>query len=289
MRIINYITSENADFVNLEKVIGESYQIIRSDPENLQIDPGSCDLVLVNSDIELHHLINLLTNFYSMFDFVDIPIILAAGESYIGPFNKQLPPGISGVIAKPFQGDQTSRNIDQFLLPVGTTPCADKLVTLFCQALISVIETNLEQTPIQTALYTKKNYLLFGDISASMELSEGLKGSIAVAFPRELAVMQAEKMTACNRSDLDEHIIFEGVGEIINQIAGKAMTIGSLTGVDFSISLPDIKAQAGRKLGHNEDAGHQVILFELYGQPLALHLCLEQTAKLAPQPQTVSK
>lgn len=282
---IIYITAKEEGLIELSRSVGETFNIVRATLGDLQIDPASCNLILVDADIEFNQLLNLLTNIYLKFDFIDIPIVLAVKEAHAGPFRKHLPPEVSGMISKPFETKQTISSIKQILCPAGSKTCPDNLVTLFCQSLTAVIETNLNQIPIKTASYDKSNYLLYGDISASMELSGGLTGSIAVAFPHDLAILQAEKMTSCNRSELDDHIILEGVGEIINQIAGKAMTIGSLTGVVFSISLPNIKAQAGRKLDRCGSTSHQVVIFELFGQQLSLHLCLELSPKTAPQTQ----
>lgn len=103
------------------------------------------------------------------------------------------------------------------------------------------------RTGIQRAgLKIKNNFKMFGDYSGVIGLAGSGSGVAIVSFPKELARLAVANMLYMDPAELEESDIEDGVGELINMIAGAAKS--SFTGSPFSfdISLPNvIKGRAG--------------------------------------------
>ena len=112
-------------------------------------------------------------------------------------------------------------------------------------------------------VYVKKNYVMFGDISGVIGVSGKVTGSSAVSLPGPLALkvvsaMMGEEVTG----GLTDTIVHDGVGELINMIAGCAKTTLSSTPYKFDITLPTIISGRGHEMYHKQGTQCVSMIFE---------------------------
>ena len=68
--------------------------------------------------------------------------------------------------------------------------------------------------------------------------------------------------------------VCDGVGEIINMIAGQAKAMLVKTKYHFTISIPSVISGHGHEISHKKGTPNIVVLFEADGTPFALQVCL---------------
>lgn len=105
----------------------------------------------------------------------------------------------------------------------------------------------------RTEVYKKKNYVMFGDISGMIWHSGNTCGSAAVSLPAPLALQVVSEMMGEEiESGLNDPMIQDGVGELINMIAGGAKTTLSGTKLAIDFTLPTIISGRGHELYHRQ-------------------------------------
>ncbi len=86
-------------------------------------------------------------------------------------------------------------------------------------------------------------------------------GEVTVAFPRPLAAELVAKLGFCLVTDLDDEFIGDGVGEIINQIAGRVKTERSKQEWQLDFSLPEVSCLS-QPAANESDEESTAICFE---------------------------
>lgn len=76
------------------------------------------------------------------------------------------------------------------------------------------------------------------DITGLLEFSGGRKGALLMTMPEEMALKAVGGMLGMELTEIDEDVC-DGVGELINIIAGGAKTKLQEKGVDFELSIPN--------------------------------------------------
>ncbi|MDJ0763177.1 MAG: chemotaxis protein CheX [Myxococcota bacterium] len=77
-------------------------------------------------------------------------------------------------------------------------------------------------------------------VSGSMYLSGSFEGQIKLSFSFEIASKIVAEMLAMEVSEIDEEMICDGVGEMVNIVAGAAKTRLVDSAFHFELSLPSI-------------------------------------------------
>lgn len=138
-----------------------------------------------------------------------------------------------------------------------------EFVLPFFEATHSTFELMLGRKVSRKDTYIKKSYTMFGDVSGIIGVSGKMCGTTAVSLPGDLAIscigsMMGEEITG----GLNDLIIQDGVGEIINMIAGQAKTTLSSTEYRFDITLPTIISGVGHELYHKQGTLCLSVIFE---------------------------
>ena len=122
-----------------------------------------------------------------------------------------------------------------------------KFIVPFIEAVHTTFEMMVHMKVHRKDAYIKKNYVMLGDISGIVGVSGKTAGTSAVSLPADLAVKCISAMMGGEEipGGINDTIVHDGVGELINMIAGQAKTTLSSTPLRFEITLPTIISGRG--------------------------------------------
>ena len=125
-------------------------------------------------------------------------------------------------------------------------------------------------------VFIKSGYEMLGDISGIIGLSGVTTGTCALSISRELATCALRRMLMLPDSEpVPDSDINDGVGELINMIAGGAKTRLAPSCYKFNITLPTIISGGNHEVFHRTGAYCVVVRFETQERDLfALELCV---------------
>ncbi len=110
-------------------------------------------------------------------------------------------------------------------------------VNPFITSTLETFKTMLDVEVKPGVPHAKTEPLPTHDVSGIIGLSGGAQGSIAISFPKRLALQLVSKMLGMEVKVMGSDVT-DGIGEIANIIAGNAKQ--HLNGLDLSISLPNV-------------------------------------------------
>jgi len=136
------------------------------------------------------------------------------------------------------------------------------------------VSLGVEVRKRQTLLITDKPDLQ-GKICGRMHLRGDMPGLVSVTLDSELVRELSGRLGGCASSDLTDTDLRDAVGEIINQVSGKAAILLADRGLKFSIGLPSF--DAGDERCPTVDANHPryALIFECLGRTFAVQLCVQ--------------
>lgn len=112
-------------------------------------------------------------------------------------------------------------------------------------------------------LYLKQGYGMWGDVSGIIGLSGVTTGNCAISLSRKVALESVGRLLMTDDPEsLEDVEVNDGVGELINMIAGRAKAILSTTPYKFDITLPTIITGKGHEFFQKRGSHCVVILFE---------------------------
>lgn len=114
------------------------------------------------------------------------------------------------------------------------------LINPFVTSLVNVFSTMVQIEIERKSLSIKNNDIVFGDISALIGLAGSGSGTVIVSFPKIFADKIVSSMLGCEPQTLEKDDIRDGIGEIVNMVAGSAKSNFSDTKYKFNISLPTV-------------------------------------------------
>lgn len=153
-----------------------------------------------------------------------------------------------------------------------------KIINPFIMATIEVIETMANIRPVRTGLRIKqKNQCCFGDISGVIGFAGDITGSLAVSFPKDIALKIIGSMVG-EDMDWESKIFREGVSEIANMVLGNTKgKIAQEMDLLFNLSIPSIIC--GRNHYVTYPSNMQVIVVEFNVKDIGnftLELCAKK-------------
>jgi chemotaxis protein CheX len=151
-----------------------------------------------------------------------------------------------------------------------------ELITPFIDATKEAFTTMLSMPIRRKEVFIKQGYDMYGDVSGIMGLSGTTTGTCALSMPADLAerAIRAMLMTPDDEM-LAESEIRDGVGELINMIAGGAKTKLSGTMYKFNMTLPTIISGGKHEVYHRSGTYCVVIVFEnAERESFALDICI---------------
>ncbi|MDY6820419.1 MAG: chemotaxis protein CheX [Deferribacterota bacterium] len=110
----------------------------------------------------------------------------------------------------------------------------------FIEATFSVFSTMVNMKPKKDEVYLKEDRRTTYDVSGVIGLAGDIKGSVIISLPENLALKIVSNFLGEEKKTLDYEVV-DGVGEILNMIAGGAKKIfGEKLGTRFKISIPSL-------------------------------------------------
>lgn len=110
----------------------------------------------------------------------------------------------------------------------------------FIESTYTVFTTMINLEPVKENLYLKDDNKTTYDISGIIGIAGDLAGSVVISLPEELALRIVSNFLGEEKKVLD-HEVIDGIGEILNMIAGGAKKIFSdRHKVRFKISVPSV-------------------------------------------------
>lgn len=138
-----------------------------------------------------------------------------------------------------------------------------ELIMPFVTGTKEVFETMVGLKIRRKDLYLKNGYMMYGDISGIIGLSGSTAGTCAISLPGKVAIGAIERLLGESfGEDVERVEIRDGVGELVNMIAGRAKTILSSTPYHFDITLPTIISGKKHEFFQRKGTYCVVIVFE---------------------------
>jgi len=149
-----------------------------------------------------------------------------------------------------------------------------RLLAFLCFSVCEVIGLTAgeESSHQETFLFARHSKLL-GEVSATMDLSGDLSAKVAVSFPADLARLLCGRIAGCPPGKLAEEDICDGVGELVNQISGRARTFFNDAGRNIKIGLPQVHLGEGLPFEYQGDSSCYAMIFYCLGFRFALQIC----------------
>jgi chemotaxis protein CheX len=108
-----------------------------------------------------------------------------------------------------------------------------------------------------------------------MGLSGAASGSVVISLPSKLAIEIVGAMLGDDMGNTLTPEVGDGVGEIINMIAGQAKASLTKTKYHFQISIPTVVMGQGHEITHRQGTPNIVVLFTTEaGDDFAIQVCL---------------
>ena len=153
-----------------------------------------------------------------------------------------------------------------------------ELILPFIESTKDTFSTMLGTEIRRKGVSIKQGFDMFGEVSGVIGLSGATAGTCALTMPTSLAQRLVRTMLMIPESDdLADSDVNDGVGELINMIAGGAKTKLTRTQYKFNITLPTIISGGKHEVFHRGDAHCVVIQFQTRaGEEFALDVCVSQ-------------
>lgn len=150
----------------------------------------------------------------------------------------------------------------------------------FMSATEKVFADMLGMTLRRVEVYEKTNYVMFGGISGVIGISGAISGTAAVSLPDDTAVDLIERLIGepVHVGVVDE-TVRDGVGELINLIAGHAKAALSAVSGACNLTLPTIVTGRGHELYRRTGTRCITVVFETQdGRPFTVEVCVPDSA-----------
>lgn len=192
--------------------------------------------------------------------------------------SRQLPAEVraqADILFKPLDAERFTAKIERLSRPYGESIRVDvNYVNPFIRATVRTFEMLCGIALARRDLFLKRDYRMFGDVSGVMGLSGMADGSVVISFPEDVAVRLVGRMIHEKLDSGLDSTIRDGVGELVNVIAGNAKAEFTNTPYHFNIGLPSVIVGAGHMIVHQAGTPCVVVVFGLEGGEMALQVCL---------------
>ena len=203
--------------------------------------------------------------------FRDVPIVIVSQYSDVPRAKALVAAGADEILIVPIEPDKLQKRLNNLLLPVGVrVPVITKIVNPYIAATVDLLSTMAGLHAERKEVFLKKNYRLFGDVSAIMALSGKVEGEVTVCFEEHLARIVVSTIMSTTPESLTKEELRDGIGEVVNIVAGNAKAALSPTEYSHEITLPAVVFGRGHEIAHSGNAPCIVVIFEVAGQPMAV-------------------
>jgi chemotaxis protein CheX len=207
------------------------------------------------------------------------PVLLLCAKAKAGTAFAGMKVGAAGIINKPIDPDDLIKSITNAMKKTQTKkPNVNvEFINPFIDATRNVFSTMCGIDIERKKLFLKDDHKMLGDVSGVMGMSGSAHGSVVISLPEKLACYVVAKMLGEAPADKLNPEVCDGVGEVINMIAGQAKASLVKTKYHFNISIPSVVSGTGHEITHRKGTPNIVVLFEAEGQDFAIQVCLAPT------------
>ncbi len=204
------------------------------------------------------------------------PVILLCPKVKAGTTFAGMKAGASGVVGKPLNPEELVRTVAGALKKAQSKASVNvEFINPFIDATKNVFTTMCGMEVKRKKLFLKDDHKMLGDVSGVMGLSGDASGSVVISMPGSLACLFVGKMLGEAPAKELNGEVCDGVGEIINMIAGQAKAMLVKTKYHFTISIPSVVSGTGHEISHKKGTPNIVVLFETEsGVDFAIQVCL---------------
>jgi chemotaxis protein CheX len=203
--------------------------------------------------------------------FRDVQIFIAVSYSDIPKAKRLIAYGADDIMVLPMNPEVLRKKLTEALEPAGIRiPVITKVINPYINATIDLLSTMAGLHAEKKEVFLKKNYRLFGDISAIMTFTGKVEGEVVVCFEEHLAREVVSRIMSSAPDSLTHDELREGIGETVNIIAGNAKAALSTTEYTHQIALPAVVFGHDHEISHPGNAPCIVVVFEVNGQPMAV-------------------
>ena len=235
------------------------------------VKPLNPDLILYQLTDPEETDIHTIKNMRRKCAFRDVPIFIVTTYSDRPKAKKMILHGADDVLIMPASPEEIQKKINSALEPAGSRiPIITKVINPYISATVDLLSTMAGLHAEKKEVFLKKNYRLFGDISAIMSLSGKVEGEVVVCFEERLAREVVSKIMAMQPDQVSKEELKEGIGEVVNIISGNAKATLATTEYSHQISLPAVVWGRGHEIAHPGKSPCIVVIFEVSGQPMAV-------------------
>lgn len=149
------------------------------------------------------------------------------------------------------------------------------IVNPFLEGVINVLRTMCQVDARPGKPFVKKDQIAKGDVTGIIGINnENTQGTISVSFPELLARVAVGQMVGEEIEELNEEV-YDGVGELTNQISGQARQGLAKRDMSLKAGIPSVIMGRDHEIRHLAKAPILAIPFKtLYGD-LIVEVCFE--------------
>ncbi len=205
-----------------------------------------------------------------------VPILLLCPKQKAGTVFGGMQAGARGVVTKPFTAEELIKAVVNSLKQAqGKRPTVNvEFINPFIESTRNVFSTMCQIEASRKKLFLKDDYTMLGDVSGVMGLSGDASGSVVISLPAKLACVVVGRMLGEEPASELTADVCDGVGEVINMIAGQAKAALAETKYHFTISIPSVVSGQNHEITHKKGTPNIVVLFDAEGQDFAIQVCL---------------
>lgn len=254
------------------ELLGTNVEIKRAVFEE-KMNLACYNMIILEASDDQKYALQQIRNLRYACNFRDIPIIMIKehfSQSQIQPFIMAGATELLTLDAPPV----ACRQILQGYMIPGRQPMDEEMKYLnhFIQNTHNVLKKMAKMEAVFKEVYFSNDFRIFGDISGIIGLSGESEGTVVATFYWSLAREIIAKMMKVQKDQVNSELIHDGVGELINMIAGSTKKNLVGTPYHFELSLPSVVVGYGHQIGHPENVSIAVILFDVDNNAFALQV-----------------
>jgi chemotaxis protein CheX len=212
----------------------------------------------------------------------DIPILLVGAPSEVASMRRGVSLGADTFLVRPLDPVALRLTVEELTRQAEPQDAIDiRLLDPFIEATLHVFRTFVGSEIQVRRRFVKRNHRLFGDISGIMGLSGRATGSVGISLPSELAREIVSRILGQPPEGEITDMTRDGIGEVVNMIAGQASAAFADGPNRFHFGLPAVVTGYGHTVVHNtgkSPAPCLVATFQMLGREFALQVSLTPAA-----------
>jgi chemotaxis protein CheX len=154
-----------------------------------------------------------------------------------------------------------------------------EIIDAFQLSIVEILSTMALMNPEVAQVYRRTTQFHFGEVTGIMALAGEKKGAMLISLHEELARNIISSIIAVPASDLSEDDMNDGVGELVNMIAGGTKARLSDYEEDFLLSAPTVVLGAKHRVVQHKDMPCVIMVYEVEGFYFAVQVCLMRFLK----------